>query len=65
MWWMRETGAIFITDTEIKEPMKKDAAYYTSRGFDAATAQYFASGRRKVVSAAANPDYTEKLQSRH
>lgn len=42
--------------------MKKDTAYYTSRGFDAATAQYFASGRRKVVSAAANPDFTLLLR---
>ncbi|MBR0282714.1 MAG: DUF2442 domain-containing protein [Oscillibacter sp.] len=38
--------------------MKKDAAYYMSRGFDAVTAQYFADGRRKPVAVAANPDFT-------
>ena len=42
--------------------MKRDAAYYMSRGFDSVTAQYFADGRRKVVSAAANPDFTLTLR---
>ena len=35
---------------------------YCSCGFDAATARYFANGRRKVVSAAANPDFTLTLR---
>lgn len=41
--------------------MGRDAAYYRSRGFDDVTARYFASGRRKVISAAANPDFTLTL----
>lgn len=41
--------------------MERDAAYYRRRGFDAVTAQYFANGRRKVISAAANPDFTLTL----
>ena len=42
--------------------MKKSTSYYLRRGFDAATAQYFANGRRKVVSAAANSDFTLTLR---
>ena len=42
--------------------MKKDASYYMSRGFDGVTAQYFANGRRKVISAVANPDFTLTLR---
>ncbi len=41
--------------------MKRDAAFYRARGFDARTADYFAAGRRTVTQVTANPDYTLTL----
>ena len=41
--------------------MKRDTAYYLSKGFDRTTAEYFANGRRKILSVQANPDFTLKL----
>ena len=36
--------------------------YYESKGFDEKTAKYFASGRKKIMHATANPDFTLLLQ---
>lgn len=41
--------------------MKKDKAFYLSLGMDEKTAEYFANGRRKIVSVAPNDDYTLTL----
>lgn len=41
--------------------MPQNIAYYLSKGFDRKTAEYFAAGRRKVVRAAANDDFTLTL----
>ncbi len=38
--------------------MKKDKTYYLSKGFDDATAAYFASGRRRITRVVANDDFT-------
>ncbi len=41
--------------------MKKDKTYYLSKGFDDATAAYFASGRRRITKVIANDDFTLTL----
>ena len=41
--------------------MKRDVSYYLGLGFDQKTAQYFATGRKKVVSVSANSDFTLTL----
>ncbi len=41
--------------------MKRDREYYRSKGFDARTADYFANGRRRIVSVVANDDFTLTL----
>lgn len=38
--------------------MAQSVAYYLSKGFDQRTAEYFASGRRRITSVAANDDFT-------
>ena len=41
--------------------MYKRQEYYLSKGFDRAAAEYFAAGRRKILSVKANDDYTLTL----
>lgn len=41
--------------------MPDTVAYYLSKGFDRKTAVYFASGRRTIVSVAANDDFSLTL----
>lgn len=41
--------------------MKKDIAYYLSRGCDSAMAAYFASGRKQITQVVPNDDYTLTL----
>lgn len=41
--------------------MKKDINYYLSKGMDQKTAEYFASGRKKIIAVAANDDFTLTL----
>lgn len=41
--------------------MKHSVEYYLANGFDKKAAEYFASGKRKLVSVAANDDYTLTL----
>ncbi|MCD8087569.1 MAG: DUF2442 domain-containing protein [Oscillospiraceae bacterium] len=41
--------------------MKKDAAYYLSKGFDLPMAEYFAAGRRRITAVAPNRDFTLTL----
>lgn len=41
--------------------MSKSIDYYLSKGFDQKTAEYFASGRKTIVSAKANDDFTLTL----
>lgn len=41
--------------------MERTVDYYLSKGFDPRTAQYFAAGRKRVVSVAPNPDFTLTL----
>lgn len=38
--------------------MAKTVEYYLSKGFDRATAEYFASGRKKIVDVVPNDDFT-------
>lgn len=38
--------------------MKKSIEYYLSKGFDRKTAEYFASGRRTIISVVPNDDFT-------
>lgn len=38
--------------------MTKTIEYYLSKGFDNKTAEYFASGRKKIVNVVANDDFT-------
>lgn len=39
----------------------KDTAYYLAKGFDRAMAEYFASGRRRLIAVSPNPDFTLTL----
>ena len=41
--------------------MPETIEYYLSKGFDRAAAEYFAAGRRKILSVKANDDYTLTL----
>ena len=41
--------------------MKRTVEYYLSKGFDKVAAEYFASGRRKIISVEPNNDYTLTL----
>lgn len=41
--------------------MKKTIEYYLAQGFDRKMAEYFASGRKKIMQAVPNPDYTLTL----
>lgn len=41
--------------------MKQSVEYYLSKGFDRKMAEYFANGRKQVVQAVPNPDYTLTL----
>ena len=41
--------------------MPNTIEYYLSKGFDLSAARYYASGRRKIISVAANEDYTLTL----
>lgn len=41
--------------------MEKNAEYYLSKGYDQKTAEYFASGRRKIVRVVPNEDFTLTL----
>lgn len=41
--------------------MKKSVDFYLSKGFDRKTAEYFAEGRKKVVSAEPNENFTITL----
>lgn len=38
--------------------MKKSIEYYLSKGVDKAAAEYFASGRKRIVDVVANDDFT-------
>ena len=38
-----------------------DTAYYLARGFDKEVAEYYASGRKKIISAVPNTDFTLTL----
>lgn len=38
--------------------MKKTVEYYLSKGFDKKTAEYFAGGKRRIVSVIPNDDFT-------
>ena len=38
--------------------MAKTVAYYLSKGFDQAAAEYYAAGRRRIVSVEPNDDFT-------
>ena len=38
--------------------MQKDVDYYLSKGCDRATAEYYAAGRKKIISVTANSDFT-------
>lgn len=38
--------------------MKKSVGYYLSKGFDQKMAEYFASGRKRIIKVAPNDDYT-------
>ena len=42
--------------------MGKSVEYYLSKGFDQAAAEYFASGRKRIVAVTANPDFTLLLR---
>ena len=42
--------------------MAKDTQYYLSIGMDLAAAEYFAAGRRRIISVAPNDDFTLTLQ---
>ena len=42
--------------------MKKDIAYYLSKGFDLKTATYFANGRKTIIAVTANDDFTLTLK---
>jgi len=39
----------------------KDVSFYLSRGFDRRTAEYYAAGRRRILSVCALPAYTLRL----
>ena len=41
--------------------MTRDVAYYLSKGFDQPMAEYFASGRKRIVAVAPNDDFTLTL----
>ncbi len=41
--------------------MEKNIDFYISKGFDMKTAEYFASGRKKILSVVPNPDFTLTL----
>lgn len=41
--------------------MQKNIDFYISKGFDLKTAEYFASGRKKIISVIPNPDFTLTL----
>ena len=41
--------------------MKKDINYYLSMGMDQKTAEYFVSGRKKIVAVTPNDDFTLTL----
>ncbi len=41
--------------------MAKDVAYYLSKGFDRSMAEYFASGRKRIIAVAPNDDFTLTL----
>lgn len=41
--------------------MKKDIAYYLSKGFDQTMAEYYASGRKKIISVIPNDNFTLTL----
>lgn len=41
--------------------MAKDINYYLSKGFDLPMAEYFASGRKRIVSVTPNKDFTLTL----
>lgn len=43
--------------------MAKTVAYYLSKGFDQAAAEYYAAGRRKIVSVEPNDDFTSPSAS--
>jgi len=38
--------------------MNKDINYYLSRGFDKKVAEYYVSGRKKIVAVTPNPDFS-------
>lgn len=38
--------------------MPQSVEYYQSKGFDRKTAEYFAAGRKKIISVSANDDFT-------
>lgn len=41
--------------------MSKNIDYYLSKGFDKSVAEYFACGRKKIISVVANDDFTLTL----
>ena len=41
--------------------MSRDIAYYLEKGFDRAAAEYYASGRKRIMSVRPNRDYTLTL----
>ena len=41
--------------------MKKDVAYYLSKGFEPTMAEYFASGRKKIIAVTPNNNFTLTL----
>lgn len=38
--------------------VNRDVSYYLSKGFDKATAEYFAGGQRRIVAVSANEDFS-------
>lgn len=42
--------------------MPNSVEYYVSKGFDQRTAEYFAGGRRHIISVTPNADYTLTIQ---